>query len=749
MGETVGAGSLPRQLGRYELITRIGNGGMADVYLARQRGPMGFEKLVVLKLAHPSLAAQKSFIEMLLREARVAALLKHANVVDVYELGEVDGTYYIAMEYLEGEPMLALLRAERDHDPLDALSIARIIADAAEGLHAAHELRSLSGERIGLVHHDVSPGNIMVLYSGQVKLVDFGVANALNEALLDANGRKMVAGKLGYLAPEKLRGEAFDHRSDLFSLGVVLWESLTCRRLYKGDTDAAVRQQVLTVAAPAPSSVNSGVPAALDVICLKALAKDPSQRYASAAEMAAALETMLRHARYNNKNALIAKYMRHTFASRLSVREQLIREASSVAGPTPSTVAAALDLNRQATLTETPAAGVPVVRPSGSTLLGGNMAAVAASPAATGIPSIRKGFAAVEMPALAGVLAKVPAPSAPMASVPAAPVPAFVATDTTASDAVERPVPMAPMVPIGAAVTMPRAALPAPTRQPSGLTPAPFANGIGAQASNAAAFRDPPPIDAAVPMLPLPPVLPQAAEPRMANQDAEFFDPPKPRIASEEDDLDEPWQVPPRSRLPWIIGAVAVAFAAMLMIVVLGGKRGTQRVQAAAPRVAVALPDAASADVLVVDAAPATADAAATVVKGFVVADARTADARTADARTALVKASVAQDPMVKKPIAPTAKEPSKPSRPTRAELDSQYKVALQQFLKGDGQAITGFRGIVRADASYATAWRGLGLALAKSGSKAEAAKALKKYLALAPKAADAAQIRTRVEQLK
>src|ERR1700759_31535 len=191
----------PPKLGRYELITRIGQGGMAEVQLALQRGPAGFEKLVVVKLVHENLATQKTFVDMLLDEARVAALVKHPNVVDIYDLGEADGRYFIAMEDLEGEALLAVLRAGRDGDRLDVLSTARLIADTAEGLDAAHELRSLAGDPIELVHHDVSLGNTVVLYNGAVKLVDFGVAKASQSTAV----RTKVQGKFGYMAPEKLR----------------------------------------------------------------------------------------------------------------------------------------------------------------------------------------------------------------------------------------------------------------------------------------------------------------------------------------------------------------------------------------------------------------------------------------------------------------------------------------------------------------------------------------------------------------
>src|SRR5512139_2323615 len=269
------------KLGRYELITRIGQGGMAEVQLAVQRGPAGFEKLVVVKLIHEKLAKEKTFVDMLLDEARVAALVKHPNVVDIYDLGQVDGRYFIAMEYLEGEPLLALLRAGREGNRLDALSTARLIADTAEGLDAAHELRSLGGEPLGLVHHDVSLGNIVVLYNGQVKLVDFGVARATQVA--GPSGK--VHGKIGYMAPEKLRGHPGDRRSDVWSLGVVLWEALTLRRLFRGNDERETMQMVLDYPVPLPSQICPDVPADADPIVMRALERDPDRRYATAKEL--------------------------------------------------------------------------------------------------------------------------------------------------------------------------------------------------------------------------------------------------------------------------------------------------------------------------------------------------------------------------------------------------------------------------------------------------------------------------------
>jgi len=298
---------------------------MAEVQLALQRGPAGFEKLVVVKLVHPNLASQKDFVEMLLDEARVAALVKHPNVVDIYDLGEADGRYFIAMEYLEGEPLLAVLRAGREGKRLDILSTARLISDTAEGLDAAHELRTMAGDPLELVHHDVSLGNIVVLYNGQVKLVDFGVA----KATLSAGARARVQGKFSYMAPEKLKGGAGDRRSDIWSLGCVLWEALTLKRLFKGGNDSDTMRQVLESTIPLPSKINADVLADFDPVVMKALARDPDQRYATAKEMASDLEEVLRKQAYGGKNDAIARYMQATFGDHIIARKKLLQEVSS------------------------------------------------------------------------------------------------------------------------------------------------------------------------------------------------------------------------------------------------------------------------------------------------------------------------------------------------------------------------------------------------------------------------------------
>jgi len=310
---------------------------MAEVQLALQRGPAGFEKLVVVKLVHAELATQKAFVDMLLDEARVAALVKHPNVVDIYDLGEAEGKYFIAMEYLEGEPLLSVLRAGREGKRLDPLSTCRLIADTAEGLAAAHELRSMAGERIELVHHDISLGNIVVLYNGSVKLVDFGVAKA-NQS---AGPKAKVQGKFSYMAPEKLKGSPGDRRSDIFSLGCVMWEALTLKRLFRGGNDADTMKQVLELAIQPPSKINGEVPVELDPIVMRALDRDPAKRQATAKEMSDAIEELLLKRGYGARNDRIAKYMQDTFKDHIEARKKLVQEVVSKGSASAETVDAA------------------------------------------------------------------------------------------------------------------------------------------------------------------------------------------------------------------------------------------------------------------------------------------------------------------------------------------------------------------------------------------------------------------------
>jgi serine/threonine-protein kinase len=312
-------------LGKYELLATIATGGMASVILARQRGPAGFEKVVVIKVVHPHLAKEQAVIDMLLDEARVAAQITHANVVHTYELGEAHGTFYIVMEYLAGESLNRVLRlATRGPQGLTPTLAARIVADAAAGLHAAHELTDVRGKSLGLVHRDVSPGNILVLYNGGVKVLDFGIAKAEGRVTSTQDGQ--LKGKYSYMSPEQIQNEPLDRRSDVFSLGVVLWETLAQRPLFKADSVGGTLMQVLNAPRLPPSRHRPDVPPGLDHVALRALAPDPRERFQTAAELRQAIEDVIWQARCGEPE--IKAFMWRWFGERMEQRQALLARAS-------------------------------------------------------------------------------------------------------------------------------------------------------------------------------------------------------------------------------------------------------------------------------------------------------------------------------------------------------------------------------------------------------------------------------------
>jgi serine/threonine-protein kinase len=280
------------RVGRYRLCFELASGGMATVYLARIDGPHGFEKLVALKRIHPHLVSERRYVEMFLDEARIASGITHPNVCSVFDFGESDGEYYLTMEYLVGEPLARLYRRaavspdERD-SPLLALKMARIIEEACEGLHAAHESRDANGQALNVVHRDVSPRNLFMTYSGVVQVVDFGVASARQRVHRTATGQ--LKGTMPYMAPEQVRGSESDRRLDIWGLGVVLWEMLTLERLFRRETEVESMYAVLTDDIPLPSDRRPGIPPELDAIVMKALQREPDQRWQTAREMGQAL----------------------------------------------------------------------------------------------------------------------------------------------------------------------------------------------------------------------------------------------------------------------------------------------------------------------------------------------------------------------------------------------------------------------------------------------------------------------------
>ncbi|WP_257460751.1 serine/threonine protein kinase [Archangium lipolyticum] len=281
------------RLGRYELLGELGHGGMAKVYRARVAGPMGFEKTLVVKQILPHLSDEPQFVEMFLSEARLAAQLNHPNIVQIFDFGEADGAYFLAMEYIDGPNLRALMRrAHAAGRPLPLPHCAKLVSAICEGLTYAHEFADpFSGEPLGLVHRDVSPDNILLARTGAVKVVDFGIAKATNQVHQTRVGT--LKGKVPYMAPEQLRNEPLDLRIDIYALGVVLYELVAGRKPFEASSEVALMNAILHEPFTPVSDRRADVPEPLRYIIERALAKDREERYQSCREMQADLERFL------------------------------------------------------------------------------------------------------------------------------------------------------------------------------------------------------------------------------------------------------------------------------------------------------------------------------------------------------------------------------------------------------------------------------------------------------------------------
>jgi eukaryotic-like serine/threonine-protein kinase len=321
----------PVSFGRYTLIRRIAQGGMAQIYLAVQRGPHGFEKVAVLKVILPELTHNEDFVRMFLDEARIAANLDHNNVVRVYDFGEIDGQYFIAMEHLPGEDLASLLQQVRKSGkPMPVDVAADIIAHAATGLHFAHELKDSRGRLMNVVHRDVSPSNVIITYHGTVKLVDFGIARA--ETNLTKTEAGTLKGKVAYVSPEQAQGEPLDRRSDVWALGTVLHELLTGVRVFKRASDLKSLEAVAHAPVPSTQLTRPDVPDELDRIVLKAMARPLDERYQTAAELEEDLAAFLVGAGYVRSERKLADFMSQTFDAERRDAKLLISQAQVADG---------------------------------------------------------------------------------------------------------------------------------------------------------------------------------------------------------------------------------------------------------------------------------------------------------------------------------------------------------------------------------------------------------------------------------
>jgi serine/threonine protein kinase len=322
------------QVGRYTVVRHLASGGMAELFIAKQEAMGGFEKSVVLKLLQPRYAENPRVVSMFLDEARLAAKLNHPSIVHLYDVADEGGMKYIAMEYIHGETAADIVKrglAVNNYLPLE--HAVHIVRQTAAGLAYAHERREADGHVLRIVHRDVSPTNILVSFEGQTKIVDFGIARAQDELREESGTRP---GKASYMSPEQVRGEPADYRSDIFSLGIILYELTLCQRLYRGAPEVMMRKIVEEKVTP-PTAINRDYPPPLELIVMRALEKRPEDRYQSAEEMSHDLEEFLEESGLRSGNRRMSLYMQELFAPDAATSDAGVATSRSFAEARPQT----------------------------------------------------------------------------------------------------------------------------------------------------------------------------------------------------------------------------------------------------------------------------------------------------------------------------------------------------------------------------------------------------------------------------
>lgn len=314
--------------GKYTLIDRIAVGGMAEIFLARQAGLEGFEKTIVIKRIRPHLSKQPSFVQMFLNEAKLAAQLTHPNIVQIYDLGKIADTYFIAMEYIFGRDMRRVIpKAESMGIPFPMVYALKIASSLCEGLYYAHGKTDIYGNPLNIVHRDVTPENIFVSFDGTVKILDFGIAKAANQIEQTRAGE--IKGKLSYMSPEQVVGRQLDARSDIFSLGVVLYEWITGFKLFTGENEVAILKSISEGKIYKPSYFKADIPEAVEHILMKALEKDRERRYQTAWEMQFDIDQFLSEYEFTPSNIHLSNFLKQLFSDELEEeKKRLLSEGA-------------------------------------------------------------------------------------------------------------------------------------------------------------------------------------------------------------------------------------------------------------------------------------------------------------------------------------------------------------------------------------------------------------------------------------
>jgi eukaryotic-like serine/threonine-protein kinase len=333
----------PLPFGKYYLLERINVGGMAEVFKAKTFGVEGFERLLAVKRILPNIAEDEEFITMFIDEAKIAVQLQHANIAQIFDLGKVDESFFIALEYVHGRDLRSIFDRMRSRGEAVPIAMAcYMVMQVCEGLDYAHNKRDGQGRELHLVHRDISPQNVLIGYEGEVKLIDFGIAKAAGKASKTQAG--ILKGKFGYMSPEQVRGLPIDRRSDIFAVGIVLYELLTGERLFVGESDFSTLEKVRNVEIVPPSSYNKKIPPELEKLVLKALARDPEDRYSNAIDLHDDLQSFLYSIGefYSRKD--LSAWMKKTFAVEIEEDNAKLEQYRQIAAP----VAASAEVSRRA-----------------------------------------------------------------------------------------------------------------------------------------------------------------------------------------------------------------------------------------------------------------------------------------------------------------------------------------------------------------------------------------------------------------
>jgi serine/threonine protein kinase len=481
--------------GKYLLLDRISVGGMAEVFKAKSYGVEGFEKVIAIKRILPSMGEDRDFIKMFIDEAKIAGQLAHANICQIFELGRIDGSHFIAMEYIWGKDLLQIQnRLRKLRQPMPVAMSCFVVAKVCEGLDYAHRKRDPLGRPLDIVHRDCSPQNVLISYEGEVKLIDFGIAKAASRSSRTMAG--VLKGKFGYMSPEQVRGLPLDRRSDLFALGTILYECLTGEKLFQGETDFSTLEKVRNVDIQPPTRLNPQIPAEIERVIMKSLARDPDDRYQWCSELHADLQRYLMTQPQVYTAKSLATWLKDAFANEIDRERTQLEDYKRVGkdGLTQGVPHAEAKLDIVEHLGEAGKADDPTVlgAPSFDDVVPEGMGPALGSPAATGGPASRESQRDFSEEAPTAIFGELDAGAQAMLEQARAQVAAQHAAAQQAS--------AVPAVVVGRQ-TSPVAAVPMPSRaqtnQPRAQTTPPPAPVPGNGAPTPPAFPAPVPIAAA------------------------------------------------------------------------------------------------------------------------------------------------------------------------------------------------------------------------------------------------------------